>query len=138
MFENDVFFLIIAAPPVIADETSMTLLSGSVTIGSAACVGSSLVCNVSVSFGTPYNVTWDRDGVPVHFSRHDETSSFSLVVDMPGTYTCIATNDFGSVNASSEVYGNEMCVCVSVCVCVCVCLCACVCVCVCVCFICNN
>ena len=62
----------------------------------------------------------------------------TIMADTPGTYTCNATNHFGTAEVSSEVVGNAMCVhvcvyaCMYVCMYVCVCTCMYVHVCVCV------
>ena len=65
-----------------------------------------IICEVMVSFNTPYNVIWKKDGSQVESIQSDESGSHILHADSPGTYTCIASNEFGNSSASSVLYGN--------------------------------
>ena len=129
---NDGLFLVFVAPPTIASEPPQTNPSpGTVTIGNFACTGSTLSCPIEVSTGTPVNITWRINGDQVEFISTASAQTVMLIVDVdtPGTYTCNATNHFGTAEVSSEVVGNAMCVhvcvyaymyvCMYVCMCVC-------------------
>ena len=104
------FFVSVTDPPVINAGFSTEPSFGDVTIGNAGChrpgTPTSIVCEVIVLFMTPYNVTLEKDGVQVAFIESDKSTSHTFSADSPGTYTCTASNIFGSDSASSLLYGN--------------------------------
>ena len=83
---------------------------GDIVIGDDGCyipgTTTSIICEVMVSFGTPYNVIWKKDGSQIESIQSDQSAIHTFHADSPGTYTCTASNEFGSHSASSVLYGK--------------------------------
>ena len=117
MLANDSLFLIFVAPPEITvGSPGPDPVNGTVPVGTFACTDSILECEVTISTGTPVNITWEIDGMQEDFVSDDNISN--IMADMPGTYTCTVTNHFGTVNESSEVVSNAMSICTCMYLCV--------------------
>ena len=66
----------------------------------------SITCEVMVSFSTPYILIWRKDGSQIESIQSDQSANHTFHADSPGTYTCIASNEFGNSSSSSVLYGN--------------------------------
>ena len=114
---NDSQFFIFVAPPTITSEQPQTNpATGVLTIGTYACVGSILTCQASVPTGIPVNITWKINGMLADFTPTTGIQTVTILANTPGTYSCTATNAFGTVTKSSDVVGNATCLYMYLCI----------------------
>ena len=118
---NDSLFLNFVAPPTITSEQLQTDPSTGVQqTGAFDCLGSNLTCQARVSTGTPVNITWKINGTLADFTSTAGTQTVTIMTNTLATYSCTATNAFGTVTKSSDVVGNATCLYVCTCMYVCV------------------
>ena len=112
---ESLFFIFVALPTITSELPQSSPSTGLLTIGNFACVGSILTCQAVVSMGTPVNITWEINGMLADFTSTAGTQTVTIMANTPGTYSCTATNAFGTVTKSSDVVGNATCLYVSIC-----------------------
>ena len=106
---DSLFFIFVAMPFITSEQPQTNPATGVLTIGTFACVGSILTCQASVPTGTPVNITWEINGMLADFTSTIGTQTVTIMTNTTGTYSCTATNAFGTATKSSDVVGNAMC-----------------------------
>ena len=103
------FFIFVALPTITSEQPQTNPSTGVLAIGSFACLGSILTCQAVVPTGTPVSITWKINGMLADFTSTTGTQTVTILANTPGTYSCTATNAFGTVTKSSDVVGNATC-----------------------------